>query len=117
MSQMRGAGIQCHCGRRVLRRDVLERASHERAFGPSFVYLRFRCPRCRRLGERFVEREEWDEALLCDAPGELTLPERRRLARLGPISADEVVDFHFALEQPGVLRALTRSGADPARDE
>jgi hypothetical protein len=103
---MKAAGIQCHCGQRILRRDVMQRSWHVRVFGPSFMYLRFRCSRCRRLGERFVEQEQWDDSLLREVPAEMAPPERKRLAALGPITVDEVIEFHFALEQPGALTSL-----------
>jgi hypothetical protein len=72
------------------------------------MYLKFRCSRCKRLGERFIEQEKWDDSILRDIPSELTGEEKKRFEGMGRISIDEEIDFHFELEKPEVLQSLTR---------
>jgi len=91
--------IKCNCGHRVIARDVLQTGYYLSLFGPSFVYVRFRCSRCKRVGEQLVQEEKWDPSILSQPVGELSDRERKRFEEMGPIRPDEVVDFHFALEQ------------------
>ena len=103
---MKTTCIRCHCGQRIVGKDVLQRSWYVRVFGPSFMYLKFRCSRCKRLGEKFVEQDKWDDSILRDIPSEVATDERKRFDRLGRISVDEEVEFHFALENSDVLRSL-----------
>ncbi len=66
--------------------------------GPSFVYVRFRCARCKRVGEQLVEEEKWDPAILTAPAAELADTERRRFEQLGPITAEEMLSFHERLD-------------------
>ena len=92
---MRTTAIRCHCGQRIVTKDVLQRSWYVRVFGPSFMYLKFRCSRCKRLGEKFVEQDKWDDSILRDIPTEISMDEKRRFDQLGKISVDEEIDFHF----------------------
>lgn len=92
------AVISCNCGQRIVSKDVLQKGTYLRLFGPSFVYVKFRCSRCKRLGEKFIEQDKWDEALLRDIPAEFEPEEKKRIESLGPITIDEVVDFHYSLD-------------------
>ena len=104
---MKSTVIRCHCGQRIVAKDVLQRSWYVRVFGPSFMYLKFRCSRCKRLGEKFIEQDKWDDTILRDIPAEITLEEKKRFDRLGKITVDEEIDFHFRMEDPNLLRALT----------
>ncbi|HEY3284513.1 MAG TPA: hypothetical protein VGN26_19760 [Armatimonadota bacterium] len=92
-------GITCNCGQRVVSKDVIQKGNYLRLFGPSFVYVKFRCPRCKRLGEKFIEQDKWDDSLLRDIPAEFGSEERKRFEGLGQITVDEVVDFHYNLDK------------------
>jgi DNA-directed RNA polymerase subunit RPC12/RpoP len=89
--------IRCSCGQRILSKDVLQTGYFLKLFGPSFVYVKYRCPRCKKPGEQFVPQESWDERVLQQEVSELRAKERSRFARLGPISIDEQVQFHERL--------------------
>lgn len=104
---MRAAAIRCHCGQRIVTKDVLQRNWYVRVFGPSFMYLKYRCSRCKRLGEKFVEGDKWDDAILRDIPSEVSVSERKRFEQLGKISVDEEIEFHFALDDPSLLKSIT----------
>lgn len=90
--------IRCNCGNRVVAKDVMQKGYYLRVAGPSFVWLKFRCSRCKRLGEQFIKQEEWDERLLLDVPCEVNDTDRERFERMGPIDIYEVIDVHFELQ-------------------
>jgi DNA-directed RNA polymerase subunit RPC12/RpoP len=105
---MKSTIIRCHCGQRIVAKDVLQRSWYVRVFGPSFMYLKFRCSRCKRLGEKFIEQDKWDDTILRDIPSEMTLDEKKRFDKLGKITVDEEIDFHFQMDDPSVLGTLNR---------
>lgn len=105
---MKTATIRCNCGQRIIAKDVQQRNWFVRVFGASFMYLKFRCSRCKRLGERFIEQEKWDDSLLRDIAAEITVSEKREFERLGGISVDEQIQFHFALDDPAILGSLVK---------
>jgi hypothetical protein len=101
------AVVKCHCGQRIFSRDVVQQGYYIRKFGPSYVYLRFRCSRCKKLGEHFIKHEEWQASLLQDDATEATDEEILRFDRLGPITAGEMAEFHGKLSSPNALSELT----------
>lgn len=105
MSHMR-TSIKCNCGQRVSARDVVQHGYYLRAFAPSFVCVKFRCSRCKKLGEQFIKQEEWENGILRDVAPEATPDEREQFVTQGPISIEEELDFHFALENLGDLKSL-----------
>jgi DNA-directed RNA polymerase subunit RPC12/RpoP len=105
---MKTSAIRCHCGQRIVSKDVLQRSWYVRVFGPSFMYLKFRCSRCKRLGERFIEQEKWDDAILRDIPSEIKGEEKKSFEQMGKISVDEQIDFHFELETAQALKDLAK---------
>src|SRR5437667_5740125 len=90
--------IKCNCGQRAFSRDVMQQGYYMRQFGPSYVYIKFRCSRCKKLGEHFVKQEDWEEGLLKDVSTELSPTEKARFESLGTITVDEMIDFHYKLE-------------------
>src|SRR5437762_9911993 len=90
--------IKCNCGQRVFSRDVMQQGYYVRQYGPSYVYIKFRCSRCKKLGEHFVKQEEWEDSLLHEATSELTADERSRFTQLGSITLDEMRSFHKKME-------------------
>lgn len=69
------------------------------ASGPSYVYVRFRCGRCKRVGEQLVQESNWDPAVLQHTEVRMSEDEVRRYEAMGEITADEVIAFHFALDR------------------
>ena len=98
--------IKCNCGQRIIAKDVLQTGHYLRLFGPSFVYVKFRCSRCKKLGEQFVEQDKWDEAVLRDTPSEMSADEKKHFSSMGRIGIDEQIEFHYALEEPAALERL-----------
>jgi DNA-directed RNA polymerase subunit RPC12/RpoP len=110
MSNLRNS-IKCHCGQRVMARDVMQTGYYLRLFGPSFVYVKYRCSRCKKLGEQFIKQEEWDSGILRDASTEIATDDKEHFEALGPIDINEVIDFHFALEEAQDLKGLDMPGS------
>jgi len=69
-----------------------------RLFGPSFVYVKYRCSRCKKLGEQFVKQEDWEEGILRDTANEISPEEKKKFDKLGAIGIDEMIDAHRKLE-------------------
>ena len=105
MSHMR-TSIKCNCGQRVIAKDVVQHGYYLRLFGPSFVYVKFRCSRCKKLGEQFIKQEEWEEGILKDTATEVSHSEKEQFAAKGAIDIGEVIDFHFELETLNDLKSL-----------
>ena len=99
--------VKCNCGQRIVSRDVMQTGYYLRLFGPSFVYVKFRCSRCKKLGEQFVKQEDWDDGILKDIPSEVVESEKEVFGSLGPITLSEQIDFHFNLDGDDLLARLT----------
>ena len=67
--------------------------------GPSYVYVRFRCGRCKKVGEQLVQESHWDPTVLHHPEVQMSEEDLRRFDAMGEITAEEVISFHFALEQ------------------
>ncbi len=67
--------------------------------GPSFVYVRYRCGRCKRVGEKLVQEEAWDPSVLGASPPRASESDRHRFEEMGEITPEEVIDFHYALDR------------------
>jgi hypothetical protein len=112
--------IKCNCGQRIVAKDVMQTGYYLRLFGPSFVYVKFRCSRCKKLGEQFVKQEDWEDGILRDTPNEITAEEKERFEQLGPIKIDEVIDAHFRLENAsslGELLPMSELSGEPQGEE
>ncbi|HUV05774.1 MAG TPA: hypothetical protein VMX94_11785 [Armatimonadota bacterium] len=102
------ATIKCNCGQRIISKDVMQTGYYLRLFGPSFVYVKFRCSRCKKLGEQFIKQEDWEDGILKDIPSEVDQGEREKLEALGPINVREQIAFHFGLENADPLAKLNK---------
>ncbi|MFB3880314.1 MAG: hypothetical protein ACE149_03575 [Armatimonadota bacterium] len=91
--------IRCNCGHRVVRRDVIQTGLYLSVLGPSYVYVRYRCGRCKRMGEQLVEQEAWDPAVLQPAIRPRAEVDLARFREMGEITADEIIAFHYGLEK------------------
>ncbi len=112
---MSRTAIRCNCGQRVVQKDVMQTGYYPRMAGASFVCVRYRCSRCKKLGEQFVKQQEWESGILRETTTEANPDERKKFADLGPIKVSEMADFHDALENDydlGTLNAEFAPGAD-----
>ena len=95
--------IKCNCGQRIIAKDIMQKGYYLRLFGPSFVYVKFRCSRCKKLGEQFVKQEDWEDGILRDIPAETSPEEKARFDAMGPIDVHEIISAHFQLDDLGSL--------------
>lgn len=100
--------IKCNCGQRIVAKDVMQTGYYLRLFGPSFVYVKYRCSRCKKLGEQFVKQEDWEDGILNDIPAEVSQADKKTFEALGPITLHEQIDAHFELEKPDALKRLSK---------
>lgn len=91
--------IKCNCNQRILLKDVMQYGYYLRLIGPSFVYVKYRCSHCKKLGEQFVKQEEWEEGIFNDTPNEMSPDESSKFKELGSIDIHECIDAHFELEK------------------
>jgi hypothetical protein len=84
------ASLKCHCGQRILARDVVQRIRVIRRFGSPMMYIRYRCPRCKQIGEMYIRHEQWRAWVLANSEPEVTPEEQTRFESMGPITEDEV---------------------------
>jgi len=94
-------GIRCGCGHRVTKKDVIQTGLYLGVFGPNFIYVRYRCGRCKRIGEQLVQEHEWDPSVLRESEPKILPDDLTRFAEMGEITPEEVIDFHYALDRLG----------------
>lgn len=90
--------VTCNCGHPISTKEILQTSLYLSLLGPSFVYVRFRCGRCKRVGEQLVREEKWNQSMLRAEGPALSEEERKHFEALGPITPAEKIDFHYALE-------------------
>lgn len=95
--------IKCNCGQRIFSRDVMQQGYYVRQFGPSYVYIKARCSRCKKLSEHFIKQEDWEDSMLRDSATEVSSTEKSRFDGLGKITIDEMINFHYELEKLDTL--------------
>lgn len=98
---MNRAIVRCHCGHQVLSKEVLRTDLYERRSSDGsaeYVCVRYRCRRCRRLGEAFVAEKLWDWSALELDNSELSEDEREVFRKSEPISEEDIKTFHDELE-------------------
>ena len=108
--------VRCRCGHQVMAREVLRTDLYERASGRDYIYIKFRCTRCKRLGQTFIPEAHFDWNSLESAPDEMTPQERDRALEAGPISAGELMAFHAALKNIASVGQL-QSPDSPAKNQ
>lgn len=84
------AALTCACGQRIFSKDVMQQSWMRRSFGDGYVYLRYRCSRCKRLNECYINDDEWDVRILFEAVPEASDEERRGFDEMGPITPEEI---------------------------
>ncbi|MGQ9731960.1 MAG: hypothetical protein ACUVX8_11905 [Candidatus Zipacnadales bacterium] len=103
--------IICACGRQIEGREVLQHGYFMSHWKPVWVFLKYRCSRCRMLGEKLVDYNQWDERILDGDSIDETDSDTARPIRKGPIDAKEVQQFAERLRtlRPSDLDHLAES--------
>ena len=89
--------VRCRCGHRICYRDILRTDLYGRTIPPNYIWIKYRCSRCKQLGETFVAEESFDMSILQKDKRELTDTERDKFAEAEAITADELLDFRRQL--------------------
>ena len=100
--------VRCRCGHHVVGREVLRLEPYERASGEEVVYVKYRCRHCKRLGEEFISRLEWDPSIFEAPRDEMSYDERDRFLDESAISSGDLISFHRALQRIQTLADLER---------
>lgn len=91
--------VTCICGHTVETDEIVQMGAYLRLVRPNLVFIRFRCSVCDHCGEKLFEQSRWHEKLQDIACEETdVVPEENGEFRdMGPIDADEQIDFHIAI--------------------
>ena len=100
--------LRCRCGHQVLGKEVLRAEPYEKESGREAVYVKFRCRRCKALGEAFFDRLEFDPSIFEAPRNEMSDVERDRFLDEKTISSGDVISFHRALKKAMTLDELKR---------
>ena len=104
---MNRTAVKCsYCGQRVGQKEIMATSHYPRMFDANLVHIRYRCSRCKKIGEQFVKQEEWESGILKDKKTEAAATEKERFAAMGAIEMRELVEFHEALENMPDLAEL-----------
>lgn len=110
---MKRPTVRCGCGHQVLAKEVLRTDLYERPNGREYVYVKYRCKRCKRIGETFVPEHRWDWRIFQASRHELSQQEVEYFADLAPISSEDVIDFHCQLTAIDLLDQLNQRAKNP----
>lgn len=91
--------VRCRCGHQVLGKEVLRVDPYERSSGREMVYVKYRCRRCKKLGEAFIPESEWDMSIFEAPRNEMSELERDRFLDKTTISSGDVLTFHRDLKR------------------
>ncbi len=94
---MKRPAVRCRCGHQVLAKEVLRTDLYERPSGREYVYVKFRCKRCKRVGETFIAENRWDWRIFEIPQNEMSEAEFIAFAEQSPITSEELLDFHLLL--------------------
>lgn len=104
--------VRCRCGHQVLAKEVLRTDLYERSDGREYVYVKFRCKQCKRIGEAFVPERRWDWRIFQASRHEFSQKEEEYFADLAPISTEDVIDFHCHLSAVELICQLNQNNAN-----
>ena len=109
--------VRCRCGHQVLAKEVLRTDLYERPSGRNYVYVKFRCKRCKRMGETFVAETRWDWSIFEPIRNEMNERERDQFAGRAPVSVSEILDFHRHLQTLDRVEDTAPAPESPAPSE
>ena len=108
--------VRCRCGHQVLGREVLRTQPCEKPSGAEAVYVKFRCRRCKKIGEAFVPTEEWTPDIFDVPHDEIGAFERDRFLGTDAIGSGDVISFHRTLQKANTVSELLRPDASASSD-
>ena len=103
--------VRCSCGHQVLGREILRAQPCEKPSGAEAVYVKYRCRRCKKIGESFLSPEEWTPDVFDVPKGEIGAFERDQFAGADALSSGDVIEFHRALQRANTVSELSKPDA------
>ena len=100
--------VRCRCGHQVLGREVLRTQPCEKPSGAEAVYVKYRCRRCKKIGESFILQDEWTPDIFDVPHNEMKSDERDRFSGADSIGSGDVISFHRALQKANTVSELLR---------
>lgn len=100
--------VSCRCGHQVLGREVLRTQPCEKPSGAEAMYVKFRCRRCKKIGEAFVPLDEWTPDIFDVPNDEMKSEERDRFVGSAAIASGDVISFHQALQKANTVSELLK---------
>lgn len=91
--------IRCVCNQPITAQDIIQIGVYLQVDGPQYILLRFHCPHCHQVGEMVIEHKLLGDSSSPKLFSELTEQEKEKFSKMGEITTDELIDFHFALEK------------------
>lgn len=113
---MKRSTVRCRCGHQVLAKEVLRTDMYERPSGREYVYVKYRCKRCKRVGETFVAENRWDWRIFEAPRSEMSESELDAFAEKSPITSEDLLDFHCLLEDITTATELAAFDCEPRLD-
>ena len=103
--------IVCACGHQIAAREILQHGYFMSHWEPVWVYVKYRCSRCKMMGEKLVDYQNWDGSVLEYEAAEPTSEEADRFLAMGEIDDAEVQAFAHGITtlRPSDLDKLARS--------
>ena len=111
---MKRPAVRCRCGHQVLAKEVLRTDLYERPSGREYVYVKYRCKRCKRVGETFIAENRWDWRIFEVPQNEMSESEFEAFAEQNPITSEDLLDFHLLRGKIATTSELARA-ADAAK--
>src|SRR5579883_3025289 len=105
--------LTCGCGQKIDTSHIVCRFERLDLVDAPVTTVKYRCPRCRRMRMRTIPLDAWRRIEEAAASSEMHTAEKTAFKSHGPIEIDEVIDFHFALENLISLDDLTRPARPP----
>jgi len=100
--------LRCNCGHQVLGKEILRAEPYEKESGREAVYIKYRCRRCKRMGEAFFDKLEFDASIFETPRNEMSDVERDHFLDEKTISSGDIISFHRALSKSASLEDLRR---------
>lgn len=87
--------IRCFCNQEIDVENIIQIGVYLKSEGPSFILIKFRCPKCHNFGEIVMETELFGFLKGSD----LTKEEKKKFEKMGEITPEEILEFHKKLQE------------------
>lgn len=59
--------IKCKCGQRIFAKNIILTEFVTKSESQAYIYLRFRCPHCKRIDNRIIPHKYWNKTILFES--------------------------------------------------